>query len=304
MRVLVTGASGLIGSALAADFEKRGDSVVRLVRRPPREAREAFWDPAAGAIDGPALERFDAIVHLAGENLAAGRWTKAKKQRIWRSRVDATRLLTEAIARLTRPPRVLIAASGVGFYGDRGDERLDESSPKGRGFIADLVEAWEASSASASPHCRVVIFRNGLVLSARGGVLARLLPIFRFGLGGPIAGGRAWWSWIAIDDLIAAVRFAIEREALSGPINATAPGTVTNAALTRALGRVLGRPAVLPVPAFALRLAFGEMADEMLLASARVEPTALVQAGFPFRFPELERALRHELERPGGGGDA
>jgi uncharacterized protein (TIGR01777 family) len=296
VRVLVTGSSGLIGTALVRDLEARGHTVTRLVRRAPRSEREQRWDPERGALEPAAIAGTAAVVHLAGESLAGGRWTETRKRRLWSSRVPATELLSRTIARLDPPPRVLVSASGAGIYGDRGDEPLTERSAPGRGFLAELARAWEAATTPAADRgIRVVVLRQGIVLSRHGGALQKMLPVFRLGLGGPLAGGKAWWSWIAIDDLLEVVRWTLDRESLSGPVHATAPTPVTNAEFTRALARVLRRPAVFPVPAFALRAMFGEMADEALLASARVEPEALTRDGFRFRFPEVEPALRHVL---------
>jgi len=224
------------------------------------------------------------------------RWTDARWRAITSSRVDTTRLVAETVARLDRPPSVLVSASAIGIYGDRGEEILDEGAEPGRGSMPELCVAWEeAADAARAAGIRVAHPRTGLVLSGRGGLLGRLLPIFRLGIGGPIADGRAWWSWIAMDDLVGAIVFALTRDALGGPFNVVAPGAVRNAAFTRALGRALGRPAPFPVPAFALRLLYGRMADEALLASGRVVPARLVEAGFRFRYPELDGALAHVL---------
>ena len=299
MIVAVTGSSGLVGSALAASLAARGDRVIPLVRREPRPGEDAFrWDPASGAIAaaGPAIA--DAVVHLAGENVATGRWTAARKARILDSRVAVTRHLVETLSRASPPPRVLVCASAIGYYADRGDELLTEDSAPGRGFLAEVCRAWEAASAPAAARgIRLVNLRVGLVLSPAGGALAKMLPPFRLGLGGVIGGGAQWMSWIARADLIDAICHALTTDGLRGPVNAVAPAPVTNAEFTRTLGRVLGRPTLLPVPAFAARLAFGEMADGLLLASQRVMPTRLQASGFTFRHPTLEGALRHELDR-------
>jgi uncharacterized protein (TIGR01777 family) len=298
MRVLITGASGLIGTAWAEDLARHGDEAVRLVRRPARAPGEASWDPARGSIERERLEGLDAVVHLAGENLAAGRWTPERKRRIRESRVDATRLLSETLAGLEHPPRVLISASGVNVYGDRGDETLTEDSAPGRGFLADVVQAWEGATAAAMERgIRTVHLRNGMVLSGRGGALARLRLPFSLGLGGPIAGGRAWWNWIAIDDVVGILRFAIAEPGLRGPVNGVAPQPVTNAEFTRALGRALGRPTWFPIPALMLKLLFGEMAEEVLLPSIRAVPARLAAAGYAYRQPELEPALRAAFGR-------
>ena len=296
MRILVSGASGLIGSALVPALESSGHEVLRLVRREPRHRTEIPWDPAGGDLEASRLTGLGAVVHLAGENIGASRWTEARKRAIRDSRIRGTELLSDRLARLDRPPQVMVSASAIGYYGDRGEESLDEASTAGRGFLAELARQWEAASRSAEARgVRVVHLRNGLVLTARGGVLARLLPIFRLGLGGPIGAGRAWWSWIAIDDLLDAIQFAIGDERLRGAVNGVAPQPLTNAEFTRTLGRVLGRPTWFRVPEVVLRLTFGEMAEQALLASARVFPGRLTQAGFSFRYPRLEAALRHLL---------
>ncbi|MFQ5915907.1 MAG: TIGR01777 family oxidoreductase, partial [Nitrospinota bacterium] len=238
----------------------------------------------------------DAAVHLSGENIGEGRWTAAKKAAIRDSRVKSTRLLAETLARLEQPPRVFVCASAVGYYGDRGEEVLREESPLGSGFLPDLSLEWESAAEPAvQKGIRVVHLRNGIVLSPKGGALAKMLPPFKLGLGGKLGSGRQYVSWISLDDMVGVIRHALERESLSGPVNAVAPNPVTNAEFTQTLGRVLSRPTVFQVPAFTLRLAFGEMADAALLASARVEPARLLASGYSFRHPELEGALRHIL---------
>ena len=292
--VLVTGASGLIGSALVPALEAGGARVIRLDRRPGPASRA--WNPDAGVIPRDALEGLDAVVHLAGESIAGVRWSRARKARLVSSRVDGTALLSAALAALERPPRVLVSASAIGIYGDRDDETLDEDSPPGRGFLADLARAWEGATAAAEARgIRVVRLRIAPVLASRGGMLAPLLPLFRLGLGGPLGSGRQWMSWIALDDLLSAIRHVLDDEASRGPVNAAAPGAVRNREFARCLGRVLARPAILPTPAVALRVVLGGIADEALLASARVAPRRLLARGFTFRFPELEPALRHVL---------
>lgn len=297
MRVLVTGSSGLIGQALVRRLAGAGHEAVRLVRTEPAEGEAAVaWDPQAGTLDPAALEGFDAVVHLAGENIGAGRWTAARKARIRGSRVRGTGLLCAALAGLDRKPKVLAAASAVGIYGHRGDEELDEESPPGDGFLPELCRAWEkAAEPAAQAGIRVVNLRMGLVLAREGGALARMLPLFRLGLGGRLGSGAQWMSWITLDDVTAAIAHVLGAEALSGPVNLTAPRPATNRDFTKALARVLRRPAVLPAPAFALRLALGEMADALLLASARVLPRRLAQSGFQFADPLLEPALRRLL---------
>jgi uncharacterized protein (TIGR01777 family) len=286
----------MIGSALVRRLAGEGHEIRRLVRRPPRDAAEVSWDPMAATVDAAGLEAQDAVVHLAGDNIASGRWTAAKKKRIRASRVAGTRLLCDTLAGLDAPPEVVVSASAVGYYGDRGDELLDESSPPGEGFVAGVAQAWEEASRGAeNAGIRVVRLRIGVVLSGEGGALARMLLPFRLGLGGKLGSGRQFFSWIALHDLVEVIRFVIATPSLRGAVNATAPEAVTNAKLTRTLGRVLGRPTPFPVPAFALRLVFGEMADGTLLSSARVRPRRLLESGYSFRHPRLEDALRFEL---------
>jgi uncharacterized protein (TIGR01777 family) len=297
-RVVVSGASGLVGSSLVPFLTTGGHRVERLVRRSPRGDDEIGWDPARQKIDARRLEGADAVVHLAGESVAAGRWTGARKASILGSRVEGTRLLCEALAALERPPGVLIAASAIGFYGDAGDAWVDESSPPGRGFLADVCAQWEAATQPASAAgIRVVNLRIGIAVAASGGALARLLAPFRLGAGGRVGDGRQFMSWIALDDLIGAIHFAIFDPSLHGPVNAVAPAPVRNAEFTRTLGRVLRRPAALPLPAAAVRALLGEMGQEVLLAGARVRPAKLDGSGFRFLFPSLEAALRSELGR-------
>jgi len=298
MKVLVTGSTGLIGSALVPFLRAGGHEVVRLVRAPLRvEERVVLWDPEAGKIEPSELEGLDAVVHLAGESIA-GRWTAEKKARIRESRVRGTRFLCETLARLERPPTVLVSASAIGYYGDRGDELLREESPPGRGFLADVATQWEAATEPAAQRgLRVVLLRFGIVLSPRGGALAQMLPPFRLGLGGPIGSGQQYWSWIAIDDVVRAIQHALLTETLRGPVNVVSPDPVRNREFVRALGRVLGRPTLLPMPAAAVRLLFGQMGEELLLASQRVEPIRLLASGFVFQYPDLEGALRHLLRR-------
>jgi uncharacterized protein (TIGR01777 family) len=298
MRVAVTGSTGLIGTALVARLREAGHEVTRLVRDRSRARApgSVFWDPLRGEIDAPGLEGHDVVVHLAGESLV-GIWTRAKKRRIRDSRVRGTRVLAEALAGLARPPRVLLAASAIGFYGPREpDEVVDESTPAGRGFLAEVAVEWEAAAAPArAAGIRVVHARFGLVLSPRGGALARMLPLFRLGLGGTLGSGEQVWSWIALDDVVEAALHVLGTEALAGAVNFTAPEPVSNAEFTRVLGRVVRRPAPFAVPAFAARLVAGEMAEEMLLVGARVVPRRLLDSGYRFRLPALEPALRQLL---------
>jgi uncharacterized protein len=297
LRIAVSGATGLIGQQLCAFLGTGGHTVHRLVRpnRGAPLATDIAWDPDAGTIDAAALDGVDAVVHLAGEPVSE-RWTAEHKRKILQSRVAGTGLLARTLAALPRPPRAFISASAVGFYGDGGDRPLDESSPPGAGFLADVAAQWEAAAAPARDRgIRVVHPRFGVVLSARGGALAKLLTPFRLGAGGKLGSGQQWMSWISLDDTVGALQFLLFTESLAGPVNLTAPAPVTNEEFSRTLAHVLGRPALATVPPFALRLMFGEMADAVLLAGQRAAPSALVAAGFEFRHPGLEAALRFEL---------
>ncbi len=295
MNILVTGASGLIGTALRSRFSDCGHRVVPLLRSSAEPGAAPNWDPGAGRVNLESPVSLDAVVHLAGETIAQ-RWTPAAKERIRASRVEATRLLSAALCRLSQPPRVMVCASATGFYGHRPGEILDEHSGHGTGFLAEVCRDWEAAAEPAG-QCgiRVITLRIGVVLAAKGGALAKMLPAFRMGLGGRLGDGQQYWSWITVDDLTRVVQFVVEREELSGALNAVAPRPATTAEFTGALGRVLHRPAVLPLPAFAVKALFGEMGREALLASAQVTPAVLTKAGFTFRWPELEPALRQLL---------
>jgi uncharacterized protein (TIGR01777 family) len=295
-RFVITGSSGLVGRNLVAFLTAGGHQVVRLVRREPDRARgEAYWNPAKGEIAADALEGAYAVVHLAGESIAAKRWTAAVKVRILRSRVEGTRLLSETLARLTRPPRVLISASAIGYYGAHGDEPLTEEHPPGSGFLADVCKRWEAATEpSQRAGIRVATLRTGLVLSAAGGALPRMLPAFRCGLGGVFGSGRQHMSWISLDDLVGAIHHLAFTE-VAGPVNAVSPEPVTNAAFTRNLGAVLRRPTLMRLPAPMVRLALGEMGEALLLVGARVQPQRLERSGFRFLYPRVEPALRSEL---------
>lgn len=274
----------------------RGYRVTPLVRREPGPG-EIRWDPAGGGLDPEALRGVEAVVHLAGENISDGRWTASRKQELLESRRTGTRLLAEAVARATGGPRTMISASAIGYYGDRGDEQLTETSAPGAGFLPEVAEAWEkATEPAKAAGVRTVSIRIGLLLTPEGGLLQRMLSPFRLGVGGPLGNGKQWMSWIAADDLMGGFLHALSRDDIRGAVNAVAPEPVRNADFTRTLGRVLHRPAVIPVPAFALRLAFGEMADGAILASTRVVPAVLQASGFPFKHPTLEPALRHLLK--------
>jgi uncharacterized protein len=296
MNVLISGATGLIGSVLIPELEAGGHRITRLTRSPEGDD-DIRWDPSAGKIDG-TLEGIDAVVHLAGESIAEGRWTPEKKRRIMESRKEGTRLLAETLAELPTPPKVMVSASAVGYYGDRGNELLREDSRPGSDFLAEVCQAWEAAADPArQAGIRVVHPRFGIVLSPKGGALGRTLPIFKLGGGGRIGSGRQWWSWVALDDVVGAILHALTNDPVEGPVNVGSPNPLTNAEYTRVLGRVLNRPTIFPLPAPAARLALGEVADALLLASQRMEPARLKETGYEFRYPELEDALRHLLGR-------
>jgi uncharacterized protein (TIGR01777 family) len=296
MNVLISGATGLIGSALVPELEAEGHTVTRLSRS--RAGADTIrWDPSAGTIEGD-LEGTEAVVHLAGESIAQGRWSPDKKRRILDSRVQGTRLLAEGIAALPDPPKVMVSTSAVGYYGDRGDEVLTEESASGADFLARVCREWEAAAEPARrAGIRVVYPRLGIVLSPEGGALGTTLPIFKLGGGGKIGSGRQWWSWVALDDVVGSIVHALVDDSVEGPVNVGSPNPMTNAAYTKVLGKVLGRPTVLPLPAPAARVMLGEVADALLLASQRMEPAKLKSTGYDFRYPQLEGALRHLLDR-------
>ena len=301
MKIILTGASGLIGSTLVPSLIAQGHQVTALVRReskhkPPAGVIEIIWNPTAGELDAARLVGHDAAVHLAGESIASGRWTDAKKRRIVESRVESTRLLAETLARLQTRPRTFVCASATGYYGDRGAELLTEASAPGSNFLARVCREWEAACEPArAAGIRTVNLRFGVVLSDKGGALAQTLTPFKLGIGGRIGSGQQYMSWLTLDDATGAIEHALTDESLTGPVNVVAPQPVTNEEFTKTIGRVLGRPTLLPVPAFALRFALGEMADALLLSSARVEPARLTAAGYQFKYPQLEPALRHLL---------
>jgi uncharacterized protein (TIGR01777 family) len=303
MRVIVTGSTGLVGGALVRSLLADGHEVTRLVRgdaqgfRAPGTAA-VHWNPDGGAIDAKELEGHDAAVHLAGESIADGRWDEGKKRRILESRVKGTRLFAETLAGLERKPGVLVSASATGFYGNRGAEVLREESASGDDFLSEVCREWEKATLAASrAGIRVAHVRIGVVLSADGGALPKMLTPFKLSLGGRVGSGRQYMSWITLEDLIGVIKRALTDESLRGPVNAVAPNAVTNEEFTKAIGRVLGRPTFLSMPAFAARLAFGEMADALLLSGSRVEPARLTEAGYEFKHPEIEGALRHVLKK-------
>ena len=297
-RILVTGSTGLVGRALVAFLESGGHDVHRLTRRPASNHREIEFNPAKGAAHPSAMEGFDAVIHLAGDPIALGRWTPEKKRLIRDSRVPFTRRLAETLAALRTPPSVLISASATGYYGDRGDRVLREADPRGEGFLPEVCLQWEGATEPASQAgIRVVHVRTGLVLTPGGGALVPMLLPFSLGLGGPLGHGRQWWSFIALDDLLYLIHHVLMKDRIHGAVNATSPEPVTNADFTRILGRVLNRPAVIPLPRFALEILLGEMTGPLLLASARVNPERALDSGFEFSYPALEPALRHVLGR-------
>lgn len=302
MKIIITGATGLIGRALISSLVADGSRVTRLVRGKSRASssqsvEDVSWNPSEGTIDTEKLEGHDAAVHLAGESIAEGKWTDEKKRRIRESRVKGTKLIAETLARLDSKPEVLVSASGIGFYGDRGSELLDEESASGDDFLSEVCREWEKATLAASQAgIRVVHIRTGIVLSQEGGALAKMLTPFKLGVGGRIGSGRQFMSWIDIDDEVGAIKHAIMNKTLRGPVNLVAPNPVTNEEFTKTLGRALGRPTILPAPAFAMRLAFGEMADALLLGSQRAEPARLNASGYEFKYPNLESSLRHVLK--------
>jgi len=287
MKILVAGSSGLIGKALVSSLVAQGHQVVRLVRR-QGEPNAIHWNPAEGVLNPADIEGFDAAINLAGENVAEGRWTEQRKRGILNSRVQATQLLSTTLSRLQNKPKVLINASAIGFYGDCGAKIVDEMSPVGQGFLADVCQKWEAAAEPAvQAGIRVVFTRFGVVLSKEGGALATMLTPFKWGLGGKIGSGHQFMSWVAIEDVVGAIHFVLTHEGLQGPVNVNAPNPVTNEEFTKLLGKALHRPTFFSLPAFAAKLAFGQMADEMLLASARVEPRRLLESGYVFMYPHL-----------------
>jgi uncharacterized protein (TIGR01777 family) len=298
MKILIGGSHGLVGTALIKSLETMGHEVFRLVRYAPHSKTEVEWSPDRYSIALARIEGFDAVVNLAGESIAE-RWTDEKKRRIRESRVKGTKLLGDALANLAVRPQTFICASAIGYYGNRGDEILTESSAPGDDFLADVCQKWEEATALATEKgIRVVNSRFGIILDTEGGALKKMLPPFRMGVGGKIGSGKQWMSWIALDDVIGALNFALTNGALAGPVNFVAPNPVTNGEFTKTLGQALSRPTLFPMPGFAVKLLFGEMGEALLLGSARVAPKRLIAEGYEFRFSQLEPALAHILEKP------
>jgi uncharacterized protein len=294
MKILISGSSGLIGSTAATALKSDGHNVVHLVRpgKPPNPG-DVQWDPMRATVDVAALEGVEVVIHLSGAGIADGRWTEERKQLLRSSRIDTTRVLVDSLSRLKQKPRVLIVASAIGYYGNRGDEILTESSTTGTDFLALVCRDWEAeASRAAARGIRTVMLRTGVVLSGKGGALPKMLTPFKLGVGGRLGSGQQWMSWIAIEDVVGIIRNAIANEQVSGPVNVVAPNPVRNEEFTRLLAAMLHRPAIFPAPAFMLRLAMGEMADAVLLGSDRVKPERMLAAGYKFRFEILEPALR------------
>ncbi len=296
MQVAVTGSSGLIGSSLVSFLSEKSVTVSKILRENPKD-NEISWKPEGGDWDSAFDKGIDGIVHLAGENIASGKWTKKKKEKIRNSRIEGTKRLCELILKLPTPPSVLVCASAIGYYGDRGVEFLNEGSSRGSGFLPDVCLGWEEATESVSKAgVRVVNVRFGIVLSKDGGALAKMLTPFKMGMGGKVGSGTQYMSWVAMDDITGAIYHTLVTDSLKGPVNVTAPNPVTNKEFTNTLGEVLKRPAVVPMPAFAARLVFGEMAKDLLLASTKVAPKRLADSGYEFQYPKLEDALKHILD--------
>ena len=296
MRILISGSHGLVGTALIKSLETAGHEVFRLVRYGPTSDAEIEWSPDRYSIALSRIEGFDAVVNLAGESIAEGRWTDEKKRRIRDSRVKGTKLLGDALANLTDSPKTFICASAIGYYGNRGDETLTEANPPGDGFLANVCREWEEATALATEKgIRVVNTRFGIILDKNGGALAKMLPPFRMGIGGRIGSGKQWMSWITLEDVIGALEFALTNDAMRGPVNFVAPNPVRNVQFTKALGKALSRPTFFPIPAFGVRLLFGEMGEALLLGGQNVRPAKLLEAEYEFRFPELPSALNHTI---------
>ena len=296
MKILISGSHGLVGTALIKALQPDGHDIYRLVRHYPDSPDQIEWSPERYSIALSLIEGFDAVVHLAGESIAEGRWTDEKKRKIRESRTKGTKLLADALGNLTARPRVMLSASAIGYYGDRDDEVLTEASAPGNDFLSEVCVEWEnATSHAKAMGVRVVNTRFGIILDKEGGALKKMLPPFRMGIGGRIGSGKQWMSWIALDDVVGALKFALTNESLAGPVNFVAPNPVRNADFTKALGHALSRPTFLPIPAFGVRFAFGEMADALLLSSQRVEPKVLNEAEYQFQYPSLKLALSQLL---------
>jgi uncharacterized protein (TIGR01777 family) len=299
MKILISGASGLVGTHLIPTLKAKGHEIFRLVRKAPQAAGEIQWDAEKGfgESERAKLENFDALIHLAGDNVASENWSAEKKRKIRNSRVVGTRVLVDALKLAQNPPKILVSASATGFYGDGKDEILTEDSAKGKGFLPEVCSEWENEASKAEQFgARVVMPRIGVVLAKDGGALEKMLTPFKFGVGGRIGSGKQWMSWIALEDLIRVIHFALENENLRGAVNTTAPNPVTNEEFTRTFGKVLHRPAILPVPGFAIKLMFGEMGENLLLQGARVLPERLTENGFEFKFTNLEEAMKAALD--------
>jgi uncharacterized protein (TIGR01777 family) len=314
MKILISGSTGLIGHELVNFLQKNGHSIGVLVRKKKKcsdsgcgcpcdkgsagQIQEIFWNPDTGEIDRNELEGYDGVVHLAGESIAEGRWNAAKKQRILESRVKGTELLCSALSQLKSKPKIMVSSSAIGFYGSRADEELSEKSTAGEGFLADVCKKWESATVSAkNAGIRVVNLRTGMVLSKKGGALGKMLFPFKMGLGGVIGSGKQWMSWIGIDDLVGLIDFALQETGVVGPLNGVAPNPVTNREFTKSLGKVLGRPTIFPMPGFIAKIAFGEMADALLLSSTRVVPSEAIRYGYRFKWNRLEECLAGLLNR-------
>ena len=293
-RVLIAGASGLVGSRLSEFLTSQGYEVLTLVRRTAKNSNQIEWDPVAQRIDATNLKDIFAVINLSGASIAKGRWTKSRKEELWQSRIPLTKFLVDSVSSIPSPPKVFISVSGVGVYRNSGDRILTESSATGSGFLAELAMAWEGEALKASSFAKVIVLRIGTVISKDGGALKAMLPPFRFGVGGRLASGKQYMSWIHIEDLIRLFQFAIENEALSGTINAVSPEPVTNAEFSKKLAKTLHRPAIFPVPKFLLKIVLGEMSD-ILLDSIRAEPAVLLKSGFTYNYTKIEQAFQREL---------
>lgn len=296
MKILISGATGLVGTILIPTLTAKNYEVFKLVRKTPKSADEIQWDAEKGFSDEEKskLEEFDAVIHLAGDNVASENWSQEKKRKIRDSRVVGTRVLVEALKTLKSPPKVFVSASAIGYYGNREDEILTEDSPKGVGFFPEVCDAWEQEARKAEDFARVVMLRIGVVLAKEGGALEKMLTPFKLGVGGVVGSGKQWMPWIAIDDIVGIIHFALENE-ISGAINTTAPNPVTNYDFTKTFGTVINRPTIFPIPEFAIKLMFGEMGETLLLQGCRVVPKRLEELGYKFKFTDLEEAMKHVL---------